>query len=66
MTNEQRLVLTVEEAAKLLGISRPSAFEGVRRGEIPHIRIGRRILIPKAALEQMLQGGKAAADGANA
>jgi excisionase family DNA binding protein len=50
----QRLTLTVEEAASTLGISRATAYEAVSRGEIPCIRIGRRILIPKAALERLL------------
>ena len=36
-----RLTLTVEEAAGLLGISRAFAYEAMRRGEIPSIRIGR-------------------------
>jgi excisionase family DNA binding protein len=49
-----RLVLTVEEAATLLGISRAFAYEAVNRGEIPSIRIGRRILVPKAALQRLL------------
>lgn len=51
---EQRLVLTVEEAAQLLGISRSFAYEAVQRGDIPSMRIGRRILVPKAALERFL------------
>jgi excisionase family DNA binding protein len=50
----ERLTLTVEEAATLLGISRAFAYEAVTRGEIPSIRIGRRILVPKAALERMV------------
>lgn len=49
-----RLVYTVEEAAQLLGISRAFAYEAVQRGEIPSMRIGRRILVPKAALQRML------------
>jgi excisionase family DNA binding protein len=52
-----RLTLTVEEAAKALGISRAFAYEAVQRGEIPHIRIGRRILVPKAQLDRLLAGG---------
>ncbi|HEU0130264.1 MAG TPA: helix-turn-helix domain-containing protein [Mycobacteriales bacterium] len=43
-------VLTVDEAARLLRISRGLAFEAARRGDIPTIRIGRRILVPTAAL----------------
>ena len=46
--------LTVEEAAKILGVSRGVAYEGVKTGEIPSIRIGRRILVPKAELDKML------------
>jgi len=50
----ERLVYTVDEAAKLLGISRPTAFAGVRKGTIPSIRVGRRWLVPKAALDKKL------------
>ena len=60
----QRLTMTVEEAAVVLGISRATAYSAVSRGEIPCIRIGRRILIPKVALERLLDGaGEARADG---
>lgn len=52
----RRLTLTVEEAAAALGISRAFAYESVNRGDIPSIRIGRRILVPKAALDRMLSG----------
>jgi excisionase family DNA binding protein len=51
---EDRLVYTVEEAAALLGISRSFAYESVQRGEVPSMRIGRRILVPKAALQRFL------------
>ena len=47
-------VLTVEEMAEVLRISRGSAYEAVRRGEIPAIRIGRRFIVPRTALERML------------
>jgi excisionase family DNA binding protein len=53
---EDRLVFTVEEAAQLLGISRSFAYEAVQRGEIPSMRIGKRILVPKAALSRLLAG----------
>jgi len=46
----ERLVLSVEEAGRLLGISRAFAYELVARGELPVIRLGRRIVIPKAHL----------------
>ena len=51
----ERLTLTVREASKLLGLSRNSAYQGVLTGEIPHIKVGKRILIPRRALEVMLE-----------
>ena len=54
-----RLTLTVEEVAATLGISRAFAYEAVRRGEIPSIRIGRRVLVPQAALERLIDGENA-------
>ena len=52
-----RLTYNVEEAALLLGISRNSAYEAVRKGEIPTIRLGRRILVPVSRLEALLDDG---------
>lgn len=52
--NNDKLVLTVNEVAKLLCLSRNSIYNGIRRGEIPHIRVGKRQLIPRAALDDML------------
>jgi excisionase family DNA binding protein len=52
---ERPSVLTIEEAAQLMRIGRNSAYEAARRGEIPTIRIGRRLLVPRAALERMLE-----------
>jgi excisionase family DNA binding protein len=46
--------MTVEAAALVYGIARASAYEGVRTGEIPSIRVGRRILIPTAAVRRQL------------
>jgi excisionase family DNA binding protein len=50
----ERLVLTVAEAGELLGISRAFAYELVARGELPVIRLGRRVVVPKAALLAMV------------
>lgn len=53
-----KLVLTVEETAKLLRISRGSAYQAVREGKIPTIRIGKRILVYGPSLQTVLsQGG---------
>ena len=46
--------VSVQEAAELLGISRNHAFRCVQRGEIPSVRVGRRILIPAAYLDRVL------------
>lgn len=47
-------VLTVEETARFMRISRGAAYEAVRANEIPHIRIGRTIRVPRAALLALL------------
>jgi len=54
---EERYCMTVPEAARRLGISRNFGYELVRRGQLPVIRFGKRLLIPKAALEKMLEEG---------
>ena len=51
-----RQAYSVEEAAELLGIGRTTAYQAVWRGELPHIRIGTRILVPRAALDRLLAG----------
>lgn len=51
---QERMTLSVEEAAGLLGISRALAYELVRRGELPRLRLGRRVLVPRRALEQFV------------
>jgi excisionase family DNA binding protein len=53
--SSQRLTITVTEAAKRLGIGKNQAYEGVHRGQIPSIRVGKRILIPLKALQRMLE-----------
>jgi excisionase family DNA binding protein len=50
----ERLTFTIAETAKKLGIGKNQAYEAARCGEIPTIRIGKRILVPKAALDRML------------
>jgi excisionase family DNA binding protein len=50
----ERLTLTVEQAAQLLGISRGLAYALARCGKLPVVRLGRRLLVPRRALERML------------
>lgn len=49
-----RLTMTVKEAGALLGVSRSLAYELVRRGDLPSLRLGRRIVVPKRAVEDLL------------
>jgi len=51
-----RLAMTIEEAAYLLGISRNSAYDAAKRGDLPIVRMGRRMLVPRAALERLMAG----------
>ena len=53
-----RLTVSVEEAASMLGISRALAYTLVNRSELPSIRLGRRRVIPLAALERVLAAGQ--------
>lgn len=46
--------LTVEQAAEVLGISRRSAYRAVERGDLPTLRLGRRLLVPTARLLALL------------
>jgi excisionase family DNA binding protein len=47
-------VLTVDEVASVLRIGRSSVYEAIRHREIRAVRIGRRVLIPKTAIQRML------------
>jgi excisionase family DNA binding protein len=46
--------VSVEDAGRILGLSRGSAYAAARAGALPTIRFGKRLLVPKAALERML------------
>jgi excisionase family DNA binding protein len=52
----ERRTYTVTEAATVLGISRTSAYERVHAGELPALRLGRRIVITRAVVDAMLGG----------
>lgn len=53
----KRRVYTIEETAELLGVGRSTAYDAARRGELPVVRLGRRILVPREALHQLLVKG---------
>ena len=52
----ERRTLSVEEAGRVLGISRGAAYAHAKDGSIPTIRLGKRLLVPKAALDKLLMG----------
>lgn len=53
--NKKTLTVTVEEAAKLLGIGRALAYQMAREGKLPTIRFGKRLLVSRKALEKLLE-----------
>lgn len=50
----QRRTISIEEAGRQLGLSRNSAYQAAGRGEIPTIKIGRRLLVPVVAFDRLL------------
>ncbi len=53
--SDQRVVYDVPEAGALLGLSRNASYEAAARGDIPTIRIGKLLKVPKVALDRMLE-----------
>ena len=49
-------VMTVPEAARVLRVSKGTAYEYVQKGLIPHVRLAGRIIIPRARFEKWLAG----------
>jgi len=52
---EEALTLSVEHAARLIGVSRATVYRMVRDGELRAIRVGRRVLVLKKPLMEMLE-----------
>jgi excisionase family DNA binding protein len=57
----RRLVLTVPEVAAELQIPASTVYDLIRRGEIPSVRVGKRIRVPKRRLEDWINGRHEAA-----
>ncbi len=53
-TRNEKLALSVTAVARLLGISRNRMYDLIAENEIPHIRLGHRIIVPRAALDEWL------------
>jgi excisionase family DNA binding protein len=54
-----RSTLSVEEAADVLGLSRAAAYAAAKENEIPVVKIGRRLVVPRFALEKLLLSASA-------
>jgi excisionase family DNA binding protein len=54
----ERLTLSIAEAAKALGVGKNQAYEAAKRGELPVVKIGKRLLVPVAALKRKLEGAE--------
>jgi excisionase family DNA binding protein len=59
----ERLTMSVEDAADVLGISRSLAYELVRKGELPSLRLGRRLVVPVRSVEALVEDAIASAGG---
>jgi excisionase family DNA binding protein len=55
----ERLTYDIVEAGRLLGLGRNASYEAAKTGQLPTIKIGRRLLVPKVALERLLKGDAA-------
>ena len=57
MAQQEAATLRVEEAAKLLGIGRQTAYDLANQGKLPGaLRLGRRIVVSKRQLDAFLEG----------
>ena len=57
MTQGETRTVDVPTAAKILGIGRGTAYALIAEGRLPALRLGRRLVVPKAALEKLLAEG---------
>jgi len=55
MAQDTSVVMTVPEAGRKLGLGRNAAYEAAARGDIPTIKIGKLLRVPKVAFDRMLE-----------
>lgn len=51
----REIAVSIPEAGRRIGISRKAAYAAAKRGEIPTLRFGRRLVVPLAALDALMQ-----------
>lgn len=54
-SNNECLTVSIEQAGRLLGYSRNSAYEAAKRGELPTIKLGRKMRVPRIAIDHLLE-----------
>ena len=54
---EQQMVYTMKELQPILKCSKNHIYDMVKKGELPTIRLGRKIVLPAHRLQQLLDGG---------
>jgi excisionase family DNA binding protein len=59
-SNDRQLLVSVDEAAKLLGISRSLAYQLCAEHELPTVRLGRRLVVPARALTRIVEEAEVA------
>jgi excisionase family DNA binding protein len=52
---KEKMLMSVREAAQALGIGRDTAYGLIRDGRLPAVRVGRRVLVPRTALERWIE-----------
>lgn len=56
LKDPEPMTISIPEAGRLLGLGRNAAYEAARRREIPVLRFGRKLRVPRVALERLLAG----------
>ena len=56
--HDREMFLTVAELAELFGLSQRTAYRAVAAGDVPHVRVGGRLFIPRSAFETWLRAGQ--------
>ena len=59
----EKHTFTINEAAEMLGVAKNTVYRAVRRGEIPIIRVGGRLLVARTLMSRLLEGNKASGSG---
>jgi hypothetical protein len=54
--SRERLTYDVPEAGRMAGLGRNASYDAAKKGQIPTIQLGGRLVVPKAAWDKILRG----------